>query len=61
MIAKLKGFLQESRKEFNRVNWPTFKETRKLTFIVIIMSLGVAVFLGVLDYIFTRLLSVFFL
>ena len=61
MIAKLKSYLEESRHEFRRVNWPTEEETIRLTLIVIGISLGVAVFLGVLDFIFSYLLQTFFL
>ena len=57
MIQTIKIFLQESRQEFSRVNWPTWAETVRLTTLVIVMSLGVAVFLGVFDFIFTTLLS----
>lgn len=58
MLEKAKLFLQESQQEFKRVNWPTFAETRKLTLIVIGFSLGIAVFLGVLDLIFAEGLKV---
>ncbi len=58
MFEKIKLFLQESRQEFKRVNWPTLRETRRLTLIVIGFSLGIALFLGVLDVIFSRLLSI---
>lgn len=61
MIGKLKAFFQESRQEFKHINWPTMEETRRLTLIVIFLSLGVAIFLGVLDFIFTLLLQQFFL
>ena len=61
MFDRIKLFFQESRQEFNHINWPTFAETRKLTLIVVVMSLGVALFLGVLDFVFGRLLETFFL
>jgi preprotein translocase subunit SecE len=35
-----------------KVTWPTKKETRNYTFLVIGISLAVAAFLGALDYIF---------
>lgn len=47
--------------EFKRINWPTFPETRKLTFLVIGFSLGISVFLGVWDFLFTYLLEKFIL
>ncbi|PIR89556.1 MAG: preprotein translocase subunit SecE [Candidatus Harrisonbacteria bacterium CG10_big_fil_rev_8_21_14_0_10_40_38] len=59
MFERLTNYLQESRREFKRINWPTFIETRKLTFIVIGFSLGLAAFLGVLDFGFTRVLEIF--
>lgn len=57
MFEKLKLFLQESRMEFQRVNWPTMQETTRLTIVVIAMSLGVAAFLGIADYVFSLGLS----
>ena len=57
MIQKLKIFLQESRQELKRVNWPTKKETVKYTLFVIGLSLIIAAFLGLLDFIFARILS----
>jgi len=61
MFEKLKLFFAESKVEFKRINWPSFSETRKLTFMVIGFSLGIAVFLGVWDFVFTYLLETFFL
>ncbi|OGY63122.1 MAG: preprotein translocase subunit SecE [Candidatus Harrisonbacteria bacterium RIFCSPHIGHO2_01_FULL_44_13] len=57
MLAKFQAFLQESKQEFKRINWPDFQETRRLTLIVIGLSLGVAIFLGLLDFIFSSLLQ----
>jgi preprotein translocase SecE subunit len=51
-MQRLKLFIQESRQEFKRVNWPTYKETTRLTIIVIFMSLLTAAFLGVFDMLF---------
>jgi len=59
MISKVKLFLQESQQEFKKVNWPTTRETARLTAIVIGMSLGVSVFLGFLDFIFSTALQKF--
>ena len=57
MLNKTKLFLQESRQEFNRVNWPGANETLRLTLLVVGMSLGVSVFLGAFDFLFAYLLS----
>jgi len=59
MFTKIRLFFQEARQEFNRINWPTFAETRQLTFMVIGLSVAVALFLGVLDFIFSYLLNTF--
>jgi len=61
MMQRIKLFFDESRQEFKRINWPTFAETRKLTLIVIGLSLAVALFLGLLDFVFTYLLNTVFL
>lgn len=57
MLAKLSSFLQESRQELLRVNWPSREDTVRLTLVVILMSLLVAAFLGALDALFTYLLE----
>ena len=57
MLTKLKNFIQESRQELKRVNWPTREETIRLTTVVIGLSVFIAVFLGVFDYIFIQLLK----
>lgn len=61
MLKKLIAFVGEARQELRRVNWPTRQETVRLTLIVIGMSLGVAAFLGFFDYLFTVLVTRFFI
>ena len=61
MIARVKLFFEESKQEFKRISWPSWRETRKMTLIVVIFSIGVAVFLGVWDFVFTFLLEQFFI
>ncbi|MDD5430870.1 MAG: preprotein translocase subunit SecE [Candidatus Pacebacteria bacterium] len=57
MINKLKSFLQEAKQELMKVNWPSRQETVKLTIVVIIFSLGLSVYLGILDFGFGSLLK----
>jgi preprotein translocase subunit SecE len=45
-------YLKDSRQELKKVSWPTKREAWKQTMVVIGMSLAVAIFLGVWDYIF---------
>lgn len=52
-------FFKEAQQELKKVNWPTRKETARLTAFVIILSLVVAAFLGALDIIFLKVLELF--
>jgi preprotein translocase subunit SecE len=52
-MNKLTNYIKESIAEMKKVTWPTKKETRNYTILVIGISVGVALFLGLLDYIFT--------
>lgn len=57
MFTKLTSFLQESRQEIMRVNWPTRQETVRLTLVVVAISLLVSVMLGAFDFLFAYLLQ----
>lgn len=57
MFTKIKKFLKEARQEIKKVNWPSRKETTRYTFFVILISLIVALYLGLLDYMFTNILK----
>lgn len=52
MFLRFKSYLLESKLELKRVNWPTKKETIRMTLMVVVFSLVVAIFLGVLDLAF---------
>ncbi len=52
MENKLTNYVKASVVEMKKVTWPTKKETKEFTFLVIGISLAVALFLGALDYIF---------
>ena len=56
-MQSIKRFFVESWTELRHVNWPTRAEAIRLTSIVIGMSVGIAVFLGVFDYLFTTALK----
>lgn len=55
---KLVNYVVSSKDELKKVTWPTKKETIKYTLIVIGMSVGMAVFLGALDFGFSEGLAV---
>lgn len=56
---KLTNYLRGSYQELKKVVWPTKKETTNHTLLVIGISLGVAAFLGALDFLFTWLFEKF--
>lgn len=53
-MNKLISYIKESAAEMKKVTWPTKKETYNYTLLVIGISIGVALFLGLLDAIFTK-------
>jgi preprotein translocase subunit SecE len=53
-VNKIITYLKASIEEMKKVTWPTKKETYNYTLLVIFISVGIALFLGVLDIIFSR-------
>jgi len=51
------NYLKEVRLELSKVVWPKREEVIKLTLIVIIISVIVGLYLGALDFIYTKLLE----
>lgn len=50
MVGKIKNYFVEAVGEMKKVVWPTKQQTINYTVLVIILSVGVAMFFGVLDY-----------
>lgn len=50
-------YLKETRAELRKVTWPTREETINLTLIVIAVTVTMAVFLGTLDWLFSRVIG----
>jgi len=50
---KLIKYIRESIAELKKVTWPTKKETTNYTLLVIGISLAIATFIGVIDFIFS--------
>lgn len=46
-------YLKELRREFQRINWPTRSQALRMSLVVIVISLVVAAFLGLLDFVFS--------
>lgn len=48
------NFLRETYDELKKVVWPTRQEVIRLTVIVIIISVLVGLYIGAIDFIFTK-------
>ncbi|MDD2656183.1 MAG: preprotein translocase subunit SecE [Patescibacteria group bacterium] len=57
LFSAIGHYLKDSVKELKKITWPTKKQITVYTVVVIIMSLGVAVYFGILDYFFNWLLE----
>ena len=57
MANPIVQYLKETRTELNHVAWPTQKQTVVFTALVAAISLGVAAYLGALDYVFETALT----
>jgi len=53
-MSKMKEYFNEIKAELKHVNWPTKNQTISYTLIVVGLSIIVAYFLGVFDFIFSR-------
>lgn len=51
------SFIGQTKEELHKVTWPTKKEVVRLTMVVIVSSVIVGLYLGGMDYLFTRLLG----
>ena len=54
MANKLSTYIKESVAEMKKVTWPTKKETIRLTSIVIIISLIIGLYIGIIDVLLTK-------
>jgi len=57
MIGKIKKFLREVKAEIKKVNWPGRQELVSYTGIVIVSIVIVAIFIGIVDLIFSFILT----
>jgi len=47
--GRLRRFIRETTGELRRVSWPTGPEARRMTLIVIVVLIIMAIFLGIID------------
>ena len=53
-MAKITEYLKDTKAELKHVNWPTRSQTIFYTLIVIALSVLVAYFLGLFDFLFSK-------
>lgn len=56
-IAKT-GFFSDVREELKKVTWPTRQETIRLTLVVVVISLIIAAYVGIIDILLAKALEV---
>jgi len=56
-MEKLINYFKESKAELTKVTWPTKEQAIQSTILVIMISVGTSVFLGVIDYGLNELLT----
>ena len=57
ILQRLKRFWRESVGELRKATWPTPKEAWELTKIVLIVTLIMSAVLGIMDFVFSRLIG----
>jgi preprotein translocase subunit SecE len=57
---RMKQFQREVRAEMEKVTWPGRDEVRAATIVIIVLVILLAAFIGVVDFIVSRVLGLFF-
>lgn len=52
------GFTKDIIEELKKVTWPTKKETIRLTAVVIIISLIIGIYIGIIDVLLAKILQI---
>ena len=58
LIAKTKKFLQEVKTEFKKVSWSDKDELIGSTSVVIVSVALLAIFIGICDFVFARVINI---
>jgi preprotein translocase subunit SecE len=59
-MDRIAKYIRDTQAEMKHVNWPTRQQTIRFTSMVIVVSLGVAILLGIADFVFSKLLTLLF-
>jgi preprotein translocase subunit SecE len=50
------NYVRDVRAELRKVSWPTWDDLRKSTMVIIIFVIAIGILIGVMDFIFSKLL-----
>ena len=56
-IERFRDYLTESKAEIRKVTWPTKQETKVTSLAVVVLVIVMAIFLGLVDLGFTKLVA----
>jgi preprotein translocase subunit SecE len=54
-IKRFREFIEEVRRELHRTSWPSKKEVKGTTLVVVVMVLIMSVYLGGVDWLFSHM------
>ncbi len=57
MVSPTK-YVREVTQEIHKVSWPSREQTIMMTTLVVVTSVGVGLYIGLLDFLFERLLGI---
>lgn len=60
MIEKVKTYLAETRVELKKVTWPNKGELKDATRVVVVATIILTIFIGVVDQILSRIIRLVF-
>ena len=60
MLEKVKKYLKETAAELRKMSWPTRQELTGSTVVVVVVSLVVAIFIGIVDQILVTVVKAIF-
>ena len=53
-------YIKETRAEMSHVTWPTRRQAVGYAILVVIVSVGISLYLGLFDFVFSKLLTLLF-
>jgi preprotein translocase subunit SecE len=60
MVERIRQFLREVRAEMEKVSWPGRQEVQAATIVILALVVLLAVFIGAVDFVVSRVLGLFF-